>query len=172
MTTIDAALTDKHLLGVGLDGDLASWRLSRDLLRRFPPRVSAECESLGIGRSGECRERRTPTRIPARSSHQTSTLRSYPSASARTSDDLDLLGGLEPVSTDIRTGLCPRAGIPAGKMFAEARDRGGVLGDNGRFPAAETALSRVPGAKATESQKTIPTAPGKRLCVGLRGGGV
>jgi hypothetical protein len=84
---------------------------------------------------------------------------------------LDLLGGLEPVSTDIRTGLCPRAGIPAGKMFAEARDRGGVLGDNGRFPAAETALSRVPGAKATESQKTIPTAPGKRLCVGLRGGG-
>jgi hypothetical protein len=60
---------------------------------------------------------------------------------------------LEPVSTDIRTGLCPRAGIPAGKMFAEARDQGGILGDNGRFPAAETALSRVPGGKATESQR-------------------
>jgi hypothetical protein len=42
-------------------------------------------------------------------------------------------------------------GIPAGKMFAEARDRGGIFGDTSRLRATETALSRVCGCKATES---------------------
>jgi hypothetical protein len=36
-------------------------------------------------------------------------------------------------------------------MFAEARDRGGILGDTSRLRATETALSRVCGCKGTES---------------------
>jgi hypothetical protein len=41
-------------------------------------------------------------------------------------------------------------GIPVGKTFAEARDRGGIFGDTSRLRATETALSRVCGCKATE----------------------
>jgi len=37
-----------------------------------------------------------------------------------------------------------------GKRFCEARDRGRILGDTGRFRATETALSRVSGGKAAE----------------------
>jgi hypothetical protein len=39
----------------------------------------------------------------------------------------------------------------AGKRFAEARDWAGIFGDNGRFRAIETAISRVSGGKAAES---------------------
>jgi hypothetical protein len=42
-------------------------------------------------------------------------------------------------------------GIPAGKTFAKARDRGGIFGGTSRLHARETALSRVCGCKATES---------------------
>jgi hypothetical protein len=42
-------------------------------------------------------------------------------------------------------------GIPAGKTFAEARDRGGVFGDTSRLRATETTSSRVCGWKGTEN---------------------
>jgi hypothetical protein len=42
-------------------------------------------------------------------------------------------------------------GTPAGKTFAEARDRGGIFGDTSRLRATETELSRVCGCKAAES---------------------
>jgi hypothetical protein len=41
----------------------------------------------------------------------------------------------------------------AGKRFGEARDQAGIFGDAGRSWAAETALSRVSGGKAAESQR-------------------
>ena len=41
----------------------------------------------------------------------------------------------------------------AGKRFGEARDPAGIFGDGGRSWAAETALSRVSGGKAAESQR-------------------
>ena len=57
-----------------------------------------------------------------------------------------------------RTGLCQHSNQSlsphaksGGKKFGEARDRGGVFRDIGRFRAAETVLSRVSGAKTTES---------------------
>jgi hypothetical protein len=57
-----------------------------------------------------------------------------------------------------RTGLCRHSnpslfasGNSAGKGFGVARDRGGIFGDTGQLRAAETALSRVSGGKATES---------------------
>jgi hypothetical protein len=37
--------------------------------------------------------------------------------------------------------------------FGKARDRGGIFGDTGRSRATETALSRVSGGKAAESQR-------------------
>jgi hypothetical protein len=61
--------------------------------------------------------------------------------------------------------ITPRAHLPsrnlslfatensAGKRFGEAGDRAGIFGDAGRSPAAETALSRVSGGKAAESQR-------------------
>jgi hypothetical protein len=59
-----------------------------------------------------------------------------------------------------RTGLCRHSnrslsgtGNSAGKEFGEARDWGANFGDNGRFRAAETALSRVSAGKAAESQR-------------------
>jgi hypothetical protein len=61
-------------------------------------------------------------------------------------------------------------GIPAGKTFAEARDRGGIFDDTCRFPTTETALSRVFGRQSRGKLMTISTAARKRLCVGLRGG--
>jgi hypothetical protein len=61
--------------------------------------------------------------------------------------------GLEPVSTDIRTCLCSRAGIPAWKGFGQARDRGDIFGETTPFRPAETALSRVSGSKAAKSQR-------------------
>jgi hypothetical protein len=80
---------------------------------------------------------------------------------------------LEPVSVDVRTGLCPRAGIPAGKGFGEARDRGGTFGDTRRFQVAETTLSRVSGGKAAESQRIFrsrqETAIARDCVVGLVG---
>jgi hypothetical protein len=39
----------------------------------------------------------------------------------------------------------------AGKKFDEARDRGAIFDDMGRFRSIETALSCLSGAKATES---------------------
>jgi hypothetical protein len=60
--------------------------------------------------------------------------------------------------TKTRTGLCRHSnpslfasGNSAGKGFGVARDRGGIFGDTGKLRAAETALSRVSGGKATES---------------------
>jgi hypothetical protein len=47
----------------------------------------------------------------------------------------------------------PRGKAGAGKRFGEARDRGGIFGDTRRFRATETALFRVSGGKATESQR-------------------
>jgi hypothetical protein len=44
-------------------------------------------------------------------------------------------------------------GNSVGKKFSEARDRGGIFGDASQFPATETALSRVSGGKAAESQR-------------------
>jgi hypothetical protein len=41
----------------------------------------------------------------------------------------------------------------AGKKFGEARDRGGIFGDTGRFRATETALAGASGGKAAESQR-------------------
>ena len=41
----------------------------------------------------------------------------------------------------------------AGKRFGESRDWGGIFGVTGRFPEAETALSRVSRGKAAESQR-------------------
>jgi Terminase small subunit/NADH:flavin oxidoreductase / NADH oxidase family len=49
------------------------------------------------------------------------------------------------------------SGSSAGKRFGEARDRGGIFGDIGRFRAIETALSRVSGGKAAESQRLFRT---------------
>jgi hypothetical protein len=42
-------------------------------------------------------------------------------------------------------------------MFGEARDRGGIFGDIGRFRATETALAGASGGKATESQRLFRT---------------
>jgi hypothetical protein len=53
------------------------------------------------------------------------------------------LARVEPVSVS--------TGIPAGKTFAAAGDRGGIFGNTSRLHATETALSRVCGCKATES---------------------
>jgi hypothetical protein len=39
------------------------------------------------------------------------------------------------------------------KRFDEARDRGGIFGGTDPFRATETALSRVCGGEATESQR-------------------
>jgi hypothetical protein len=61
-------------------------------------------------------------------------------------------------------------GNSAGKMSIEARDRGGIFGDAGRFLATETVLSRVSRQQSRGMLKTIPTAPGNRSCAGLRGG--
>jgi hypothetical protein len=62
-----------------------------------------------------------------------------------------------------RTGLCQLSnqslfarGNSAGKRFGEARDRGGIFGDTGRVWAVETALTRVSGGKAAESQRLFP----------------
>ena len=59
-----------------------------------------------------------------------------------------------------QTGLCRHSnrslfasGNSAGKRFGEARDRDGIFGDTGRFRVTETALSRVSGGKAAESQR-------------------
>jgi hypothetical protein len=61
--------------------------------------------------------------------------------------------GLEPVSADIRTSLCSRAGIPRGKSLARPETGGGILGDTSRFRATETGLSGGSGGKAAESQR-------------------
>ena len=44
-------------------------------------------------------------------------------------------------------------GNSVGKGFGEARDLGGIFADASRFRTAETALSRVSGAKAAESYR-------------------
>jgi hypothetical protein len=54
-------------------------------------------------------------------------------------------------SVDISNQSLSATGNSARKKFGEARDRGGIFGDASQFPATETALSRVPGGKATES---------------------
>jgi hypothetical protein len=43
--------------------------------------------------------------------------------------------------------------VPAVLDKGHQRDRGGIFGGTGRFQATETALFRVPGGKATESQR-------------------
>jgi hypothetical protein len=61
-------------------------------------------------------------------------------------------------------------GNSAGKEFGEARDWAGVFGDTRRFRGTETAPSRVSGRQSRGKSKTIPTTPGNRNRVGLRGG--
>jgi hypothetical protein len=63
-----------------------------------------------------------------------------------------------------RTGLCRHSnrslfasGNSAGKRFGKARDSAGIFGDIGQFCVTETALSRVSGGKATESQRLFRT---------------
>jgi hypothetical protein len=63
---------------------------------------------------------------------------------------------LEQVSVDIRTSLCPQPGIPPGKGLARPETGAAFFGDASRFPAAETALCRVPNGKAAESQRLFP----------------
>jgi hypothetical protein len=63
-----------------------------------------------------------------------------------------------------RTGLCRHSNRSlctgensARKKLGEARDLAGISGDKSRFGAAETALSRVSGGKASESQSLFRT---------------
>jgi hypothetical protein len=60
---------------------------------------------------------------------------------------------LEPVSADVRTGLCSRAGIPTGKGLARPETGTVFLATPRRFRAAETAQCRISAAKAAESQR-------------------
>jgi hypothetical protein len=61
--------------------------------------------------------------------------------------------GFEPVSADVRTGLCSRARIPRGKGLARPETGRVFFGDTCQFQAVETARSRVSGGKAAESQR-------------------
>src|ERR1700761_9113495 len=54
----------------------------------------------------------------------------------------------------------PERGLPSdrhpqkvGKIIGGARDWGGIFRDAGRFRSTETALSRISGGKAAESQR-------------------
>jgi hypothetical protein len=61
--------------------------------------------------------------------------------------------GLEPISIDIRTGLCSRAEIPPGKGLARPETGGDIFGGTCRFRATETARSPVSSGKAAETQR-------------------
>jgi hypothetical protein len=62
------------------------------------------------------------------------------------------------------------SGIPAGKTFAEARDRAAIF--RRRKPIARDRDRAVPHLRLQShgKLKAIPNAPGKRLCAGLGGG--
>jgi hypothetical protein len=61
-------------------------------------------------------------------------------------------------------------GIPAGKTFAEGRDGAAFFGDTSRFPGdRDRAIPRL-RRQSDGKSKTIPNAPGNRLCAGLGGG--
>jgi hypothetical protein len=57
------------------------------------------------------------------------------------------------------------SGNSAGKKFSEARDRGGIFSDIGRFRATETGIPPRLLRQSRGKSKTIPMAPGtNRLC--------
>src|SRR5262245_21886366 len=55
--------------------------------------------------------------------------------------------------------------------FGEARDRGGIFGVTGPIPGGRDHAIPRHRWQSHGKSKTIPTAPAKRLCAGLRGGG-